>query len=66
MSTNELFDPLTAEERALAERIEDEYDLCVAEQAHRDLEMSGMETYDYKEFIRSLDYDVYAQDDKEI
>lgn len=44
--------------RALFEKIEDEYDIAIAEEAHREFEESGGVTYDYDEFMRSLDDDV--------
>lgn len=44
--------------RALFERIEDEYDLAVAEDAYRDYVKSGFESTPIADFWRELDEEV--------
>ena len=41
--------------QALFEKIEDEFDLAVADEAHREWEEDGKKTYSWDEFKKELD-----------
>lgn len=40
--------------QALWEKIEDDYDIAIAEEAHREFEESGEEMHDYDEFMKKF------------